>query len=117
MLRKIAEDGQLSAQGGSDEPLIDTIDVYLGNLHISPISRLWNTQTTQLGMTKPKEEVKKKEDDDDDQESDDENERGRGRKLKLKKDAKEEKKSMQNQIIDFESIHTLKWDRNLLKIK
>jgi hypothetical protein len=35
--------------------MIKTIDVYLGHLHLSPISRLWNTQSSLMGLKDNKE--------------------------------------------------------------
>lgn len=43
-LRKLAEDeGKNLSVPLEDQPAAEVIDVYLGNLHVSPVSRLWNT--------------------------------------------------------------------------
>jgi len=83
MLRKIADEGHIASESNSNTPPIKTIDMYLGNFHVSPISRLWNTQTTILGT----KDIKKTEKQSNDEE-------GRGRKLALK--GKKEKKSLEN---------------------
>lgn len=48
MIRKIADEGVIMTHDNDSTP-IKTIDVYLGHFHVSPISRLWNTQTTIMG--------------------------------------------------------------------
>lgn len=98
MLRKIADEGQITSQTNS--PPLKTIDVYLGSFHVSPISRLWNTQTTILGTKDIKEKQQEGEDG------------GRGRKLALK--GKKEKRSLENQIIDFDMIHQIDQKREEL---
>lgn len=112
MIRKIADEGQIMAQSPNNTPPIKTIDVYLGNFHVSPISRLWNTQTTILGAKDIKQKEKKQQQDDDAEAQGDgeEENRGRGRKLALK--SKKEKKSLENQIIDFDMIHQIDQKRN-----
>ena len=112
MIRKIADEGQIMAQSPNNTPPIKTIDVYLGNFHVSPISRLWNTQTTNLGAKdiKQKEKTQQQDDDAETQGDGEEENRGRGRKLALKR--KQEKKSLENQIIDFDMIHQIDQKRN-----
>ena len=112
MIRKIADEGQIMAQSPNNTPPIKTIDVYLGNFHVSPISRLWNTQTTILGAKDIKQKERPQQQDDDAEAQDDgeEENRGRGRKLALK--SKKEKKSLENQIIDFDMIHQIDQKRN-----
>jgi hypothetical protein len=47
-IRKIAEDEGKNLSAPVDEqPPAEVIDVYLGSVHVSPISRLWNTQSMQ----------------------------------------------------------------------
>jgi hypothetical protein len=43
MLKKIASEESVPNEQGETAPPIKTIDVYLGNMHVSPIARLWNT--------------------------------------------------------------------------
>jgi hypothetical protein len=43
-LRKLAEEeGKNLSVGVDEQPQVETVDVYLGNIHVSPVSRLWNT--------------------------------------------------------------------------
>ncbi len=105
MIRKIAEEGHIFAHQPEDTPPIKTIDVYLGTLHVSPISRLWNTQTSLMG-TKDHHlgsKVREAANNPDETDGEDGESRGRGRKLALKN--KKEKSSLENQIIDFDLIH------------
>jgi hypothetical protein len=45
MLKKIVSEPPQVIEDGTELPRPSSIDLYLGNLHVSPISRLWNTQT------------------------------------------------------------------------
>ena len=106
LLRKLAEDeGKDLSAPLEDQSAAQVIDVYLGNLHVSPISRLWNTQSMQsVTMT---DEPKQKRDDED--EDDGEQAKGRGRKLALKNKQKA-KKTLEGRVINFETIHQMKND-------
>ena len=59
--------------------------MYLGNFHVSPISRLWNTQTTIMGMKDFNKDAKTVYSDPDQSEDEEAKPRGRGRKLALMK--------------------------------
>ena len=112
MIRKIAEEDVVPDEEGESTPPINMIDVYLGNLHVSPVSRLWNTQPTQLPSKSDKETPSKPKAEEDNEEGDDEYAKGKGRKLAS--NAKNEKKSLSNKFIDFDSIHSMKVDTNEL---
>jgi hypothetical protein len=46
ILRKLVEDEGMSLTSSiEDQPPVEVIDFYIGNLHVSPLSRLWNTQS------------------------------------------------------------------------
>lgn len=51
MIRKIVDE-ENQRISDSDSPSINTIDAYIGNLHVSPIARYWNTQTVQYAQAK-----------------------------------------------------------------
>lgn len=84
--------------------------MYLGNLHVSPLSRLWNTQSMQ-SYRLTDEPMRKSQDSDDEDEQDES--KGRGRKLALKNKQKT-KKSLSGKTINFETIHQMKNDINEL---
>lgn len=88
MLKKIVSEEPAPDEQGETPPTIKTIDVYLGNMHVSPITRLWNTQTISAG----KEPTRKEEREDGDS--------GRGRKVAKKAPTKKAQRS-----IEFETIH------------
>lgn len=46
IIQKIVNEESVPGEDGEQPPELEMIDVYLGNIHVSPISRLWNTQQT-----------------------------------------------------------------------
>jgi hypothetical protein len=93
MLKKIVSEEPVPNDQGDTPPPIKTIDVYLGKMHVSPLTRLWNTQTTSLSLEPTR--IEEKEDEDS----------GRGRKVAKKSPVKKAQRS-----IEFETIHHVKTD-------